>query len=234
MFDTGSMDGTASQEKLRKAGGTSLCFLSALYTECANGDLVFKGTRPGPEWKGHGYFWRWLWVIREGHRERKRLWKHRWKHKADGRTCHSRPPDELGRVSVCELIFVLVMFGFLSGRSGLHEQEPIFEGFELFPSTRTKQRWLHRALPNAMRAQQAYRLAVIERCEPRPVESLFPRGLSPPDWARRHWQAPSLVASLWRALALILDAAVKLAIPAALLLAEAHGREDISENPLLI
>ena len=119
----------------------------------------------------------------------------------------------------------MALFGWLAAPCGLQTHEPIIADLKSAPSSRTLQRWLQRALPGALETQQAYRLAVIERCEPRPVESLFPGGLSPPQWSRRPWRDPPLVASLWRAFALILGAAVKLPLPAAVLLAEARCKE---------
>lgn len=218
------MDGIPPQEKLREAASTSLFLVGCLYTRRANGDLQFVGTRPGPGWQGHGYFSRKLRVLDAGELRRIRLWKHRWWHPTEG-TCHSRPPDEMGRLSVCTLVYVLAIYSWLSAPGGIYTHEPVFADLKNTPSPRTLQRWLQRALPRALETQQAYRLAVIERCEPRPVESLFPRGLSPPEGLRRPWRDPPLVTSLWRAYALTLGAAVKLNLPAALLLAEARCKE---------
>ena len=219
------MDGTTpSLEQLREIAHSSLFEVGQVYTRRSNGDLQFTGTRPGPGWQGHGYFSRWMWWLRSGELIRVRIWKHRWIHPAKG-TCHSRPPDEMGRLSVCALVYVLALFGWLSAPCGLQEHEPIWFGLKTTPSRRALQRWLQRALPKALETQQACRLAVIERCEPRPVESLVPRGLSPPEWPRRPWRDPPLVGSLWRAFALVLGAAVKLDLPAALLLAEARCKE---------
>ena len=211
---------------LREAAKSSLFLVGNVYTRRGNGDVLFLGTRPGPGWQGHGYFSRRLWVLEDGELKRVRLWKHRWKDVlGESGTCHSRPPDEMGRLSVCVLVYVLAIFGWLSAPCGLQSHEPIVPDLKRLPSPRTLQRWLQRALLTALETQQACRLAAIERCEPRPVESLFPRGLSPPEWRRRRWRDPPLVASLWRGYALVLGAAVDLRLPAALLLAEARGRE---------
>ena len=219
------MDGTPSPEELREAASSSLFLMGRIYARRRNGDLQFFGTRPGSGWQGNGYFARNLVVLDAGRLRRVRLWKHRWWHPTEG-SCHSRPPDEVDRLSVCLLVYVLALFGWLSAPCGLHRHEPIFEDFQVTPSRRTLQRWLQRALPAALETQQTYRLAVIERCEPRPVESLFPAGLSPPEgMLQRHWLDPPLAAILWRAFALITGAAVKLRIPLALLLAEARGKE---------
>lgn len=221
------MDGTTpSLEQLREVASNSLFVVGCVYTRRSNGDLQFAGARPGPGWQGHGYFSRRLWVLQAGELKRVRLWKHRWLDSAEGTgTVHSRPPDEMGQLSVCVLVYVLALFGWLSAPCGLQNHEPIVFGLKSVPSTRTCQRWLQRALLRVLETQQACRLAVIERCEPRPVESLFPGGLSPPKWPRRLWRDPPLVANLWRAYALILGAAVTLHLPAALLLAEARCME---------
>lgn len=223
-MDTGSVDGTPSLEQLREVASSSLFEVGQVYTRRSNGDLQFTGARPGPGWQGHGYFSRWMWCLRAGDLIHVRIWKHRWWHPQEG-TCHSRPPDEMGRLSVCALVYVLALFGWLSAPCGLQEHEPIWFDLKTTPSRRTLQRWLQRALPKALETQQAYRLAVIERCEPRPVESLFPRGLSPPEWPRRPWRDPPVVDRLWRAYAFILGATVTLHLPAALLLAEARCME---------
>ncbi len=223
MVDTGRVDGTPPLEELREAVSNSLFLIGGGYRRRANGDLEFEGSRPGPDWWGHGYFSRRLRILRAGRGERVCLYKHRWWHPTEG-TCHSQPPDEMGRLSVCALVYVVALFGWLAAPGGVHTHEPILSDLKRTPSPRTLQRWLQRELRRPLQTQQAYRLAVIERCEPRPVESLFVGGLSPPQWLRRPWRDPPLVASLWRAYALTLGAAVKLSLPAAVLLAEAHGK----------
>ena len=224
------MDGTVSLEEIREAAGSSLFLVGRIYERRSDGDLKFCGVRPGPGWQGHGYFPRRLWVLEGGQLRRCRLWKRRWRHPAQG-TCHSRPPDDLGRLSVCALAFVLALFGWLSGPGGVHTHEPVFPDLGSTPSPRTAQRWLARTLPQALATQQAIRLAVIERCEPRPVESLFPSGLSPPEgFSRRRWRDPPQAAILWRAFALLLGAASRLGTPAALLLAEARGRKSQGQS----
>ena len=94
-----------------------------------------------------------------------------------------------------------------------------------YPSSRTVQRWLRRASHKALEIQQTIRNALIERCEPRPVEHIFPRGLSPPEsLTRRRWRDPEPVATLHRALTILFAGAIKLELPTAVLLAEARGR----------
>ena len=198
-------------------------------------DLQYDGVRPGPGWVAHGYFSRWLWVLGASGPHRVRLWKHRWRDKASGRSTHSRPPDELGRLSVCSLTFALLIFGWLSGVGGAARHEAAAVGLEQARSRRTLQRWVRRAAPRAMDSQQAIRLAIIERSEPRPMERLFPAGLSPPEQlGQRPWRDPQAVAILWGGLTLFFTAAVKLAVPSPILLAEAQRRSATPEKPLWI
>ena len=198
-------------------------------------DLQFDGDRPGPGWVGHGYFSRWLEVLGPRGVERLRLWKRRWLCKQSGQTRHSRPPDELGRLSVCSLTFVLVLFSSLVAQGGAAKHEAVAPGLEPAKSRRTRQRWLSRASGCALDSQQAIRLAIIERSEPRPMERLFPAGLSPPEQlGRRPWRDPQAVTILWRGLAMFFTAAVRLKVPAPILLAEAQRRSATPEKPLWI
>jgi hypothetical protein len=84
----------------------------------------------------------------------------------------------------------------------------------------------------AMEIQQAIRLSIMEESEPRPVESLFRGGLSPPDAVmKRRWQSLSDVETLWRAYAMLLVAARKLARHASSLLAGARRRWPTTKAP---
>ena len=157
----------------------------------------------------------------------RRIWKRRWYHPLQVRSCHSRPPDELAGVGFCTLVVLMKLWAWLDGEAGLLRCEQVEPELETCGSTRSVQRWLQRLLPHAMEIQQAVRLAVIERCEPRPLEQLFPTGLSPPDrLVRRHWRDPPPITILWRALALLLGGATRLDVQVALLLAEARRRYD--------
>ena len=208
------------------------------YEQREDGSLEVRGRRPAAGWQGHGYFDRWLWVLRDGALVRVKLWKHRWRRAGSTTTCHSRSPEELGSLGACAVIVVLSLWSWLDGGGGLHSPRrvPVLEDLEESgPSTRTMQRWLCRALPDALAIQQAIRLAVIERCEPRPVETLFVGGLSPPEGLmRRPWRDPPAVASLWRAFAILLGGAFELDVPASLLLAEARRRwSDHDRHPAI-
>ena len=202
----------------------SLYAVAGVYGRRAGGDLQYDGDRPGADWHVHGYFPRGLWMLRDGRLVFRSVWKRRWKLVGTQTTCHSRPPDDPSFVHFCTLIVMLKLWAWLSSGVGLHHREqrpdPIPRG-----SPRTVQRWLQRALPRSDDIQQAIRLAVIERSEPRPVERLYPRGLSPPEGlVRRGWKDPFAVTTLWRALRILFHGSEALSIPRSTLLAEARGR----------
>ena len=219
------MPGTLDAERIREATRGSLFAVSGLYRVRSDGDLQYGGVRPDGGWDAHGYFPRWLWMLLDGRPVRRRLWKRRWLLPEEGRTCHSRPPDDAPLLRSCTLIVVLKLWALLDGTSGLHTSPEVLPELEGHVSPRTASRWLRRVLPRALELQQAVRRAVIERCEPRPIERLFPAGLSPPrGLVCRRWRDPSAVSTLWRALAVLFVGAIELSVPTALLLAEARGR----------
>jgi hypothetical protein len=229
LVDTGAMDGPPPLDVLRAVASTSLYLVSGTYRRREDGDLQFDGHRPGPGWHAHGYFCRWLWMLGSGRFRRMRIWKRRWYCPQTGKTCHSRPFDDLGRVSVCGLTFVLLLSGWLCSPRGLAAHQALLPELEGAVSRRTLWRWLHRLLPNALTIQHDCRRAVIERCEPRPVERLFPRGLSPPE-KQGTWRDPQATDIIWRGFAFIISSAEKLSVPASLLLAEARGR-SVPQKP---
>jgi hypothetical protein len=197
--------------------------------------LEYPGERPGLGWHRHGWFRRELALLIDGDARCVPLYKQRWLDAATGRTRHSRPPDEVGRTGVCALIVALRLWAWLSSESGgVHTFTDVIPSLDSQGSRRTVQRWLQRALPQALRIQQSLRSAVIERSEPRPVEQLFPRGLSPPaGLVRRRWRDPQAVRSLWQGLAWLFGGAIELAVPTAVLLAEARGRWTAHKNSVL-
>ena len=72
------------------------------------------------------------------------------------------------------LQFLLETRGKTDGPRGLQRYEEVAAGLDRVVSPRTAQRWLGRAVTQALVIQQAIRAAVIERSEPRPVEHRFP------------------------------------------------------------
>lgn len=175
-----------------------------------------------------------LWMLDLGRQQlvRKRIWKRRWFDPVVGQTCHSRPPDDAAQVWSCTLIIVLRLWAWLDSGQGLGRAPEALPELEEHPSVRTVGRWLARAADRAFDVLQAIRNAIIERSEPRPVERLFPGGLSPPPpLMHRRWRRDtSQIGHLWQAFAWLLGGAIDLTTPASLLLAEARGRRDATES----
>jgi hypothetical protein len=210
---------------------SSALFVSAgLFVKRPDGSFLFAGSRPDEgHWHGNGYFARFVWVLRGSTPVRVKLSKHRWRKVGTSSTCHSRPPEEALSLAACSTIVLLLIWAWLDSPLGLDHKDrhEVIAGLEQCGSRRTMQRRLHRLLPHALDIQQALRRAVLERCEPRPVEMIFEGGLSPPKvLMRRRWKDPSAVEVLWRALAILLRGALVLDVPIAHLLAEARGRWD--------
>jgi len=138
-------------------------------------------------------------------------------------------------VGMWMLAVFLALWAWLSCGAGLRTYESVFPDLDLAMSRRTVQRWLRRALLQARKTQQAIRMAVIERSEPRPVERLFPQGLPPPrGLLRRHWKDPLMVGRLFRALVIAVAGSIALQLPLPILLAEARGRWDGPCDSLVI
>jgi hypothetical protein len=207
----------------------SLIVCGAGYREIAPGIYAWPAHRPGSDWHKHGTFDVWRKVLAGEVIRRVIVRKQRWIAKDRSRTVHTRPPDDTGLYDA--LIVALELWCWLGAALGVHRYEsPVLEG----PSRRTVQRWLRRVLPRASAFENAVRRAVIERSEPRPMEALFPGGLSPPEaLSRRRWKSPVLVRGLFRGLAMLFDGARKLDVPAAMLLAEARGRHDPQARSLV-
>jgi len=225
--------GTFSSKQLLEVVTRSLFVAGCVYRRRRDGDLQFDGVRPGDRWIAHGYCSRRLWMLDGVRLVRRRLWKRRWLDPEMGETCHSRPPDDAAQVWSCTLIVALKLWAWLDAREGGASGAPeILDVLEEHAHVCTVARWLHRAAARALEIEQAIRHAVIERSEPRPVELLFPAGLSPPEeLLRRRWRCdPSDIASLWRALAFLFGGAIRLSVPAACLLAEARGRMSAHES----
>jgi hypothetical protein len=212
---------TVSMSVLARVARQALLTVGCGYHRLPDGSFAFPGDRPGADWHVHG----WLVV-----RPRMRLGgvlgtvtvrKRRWRRADRSSTRHSRPPDDLG-VRFDAVTVALELWCWLDAAVGLNRYlTPFDDG----PDRRTVQRWLARAVPNALETQQAIRRAVIERSEPRPMETLFPAGLDPPaSLTRRSWKHPAEVYQLKTGLYLLFAGALGLDVLAAPLLAEARGR----------
>ena len=178
--------------------------------------LQFDGARPGAGWHAHGYCACDLTFIEGDRLVRRRVHKRRWLDLETGTTTHSRPPDSLPYFRVSTVLAVVVLARFI----GVVVWEVDTIELEDLRSQRTLQRWRRRAARKGLHVQQAIRHALIERCEPRPVESLFKGGLSPPSSPAD----PPAVTTLKRGLSMGILGARGLEVPLAVLLAEARGR----------
>jgi hypothetical protein len=191
------------------------------YRRRPDGSLQFNGTRPGPGWHAHGYCLKHLLFWERMRLVLRRVYKRRWLHVESGRTCHSRPPDDPPYVRVSTPLILLMLSMYMALAVGCDASAVVDE----CRSPQTFQRWCTRARRVATPLQQAIRHTLIEFCEPRPVESLFEGGLSPP-WVAQPSRHPepspdvTLCGGLWMALI----GAVRLVIPLSSLLAEARRR----------
>lgn len=227
---TGRVDGTTDIDRLRSLLGIGLGLVTGAYGR-RGGELVFMGERPGPGWVGHGYYVISPATLVACRVARVRLWKHRWRERATGRTCHSEPPDTIVRGRFSTLVLVLVLWGWLDGEAGLHRHRARLPELEGTASLRTLQRWLRRTAAVGLAIQQAVRRAIIERCEPRPAEHLLLAGRDPPvRILAPGWANPNGVEALWRGLALLFRGAVELEVPLSNLLAEARGRYPLGPD----
>lgn len=221
---------TIEASVLRQVAARSLFAFDSGYDRLTDDSFAWRGTRPAGGWHIHGWTEAHPWAVVEGRRQRITVRKRRWRRDDRSATCHSRPPDAL-RLRSDALLVVLELWCWLDAAVGLHRYVGPFDDG---PARRTVQRWLHRALPVAAATQHALRFAVIERSEPRPLEMLFPRGLSPPEsLRRRRWRDPPSVWTLWRGLAILLNGASKLGISCAPLLAEARRRSTAPPEQFL-
>jgi hypothetical protein len=229
-------DGGRPDEGVGPWVGDSLFALGGIYTPLGNGDYAYYGERPGPGWHGHGYCEKTLTMLVGGTPVAVCLRKHRWRLVGTNETVHSRPPDDPVLLRFCTLIVFLRVWAWVGSEMGFYNRREVHEGLESgCGKDRTVQRWASRAIKDALSIQQAIRLSIIEEIEPRPVESLFEGGLSPPDAVmKRRWRSPADVETLWRAYAMLLVAARKLARHASYLLAEARRRWPTTQTPFAI
>ena len=226
------MNWTSAIVESLKYADTSLCYLGCGYV-LHDGHVWWYGERPGPGWHGHGWLRIRRWVLLGGRLRRVELFKHRWREVSTGRTCHSRPPDDVPLARYCSLVMVLELLCWLTS-TGVERYDSAFSDLSRI-DRRTVQRWLSRAQQRAMQTQQAVRKALIEKNEPRPFERLFPGGLSPPaSMLLRRWKDPLAVQRLWRGLVILVVGAARCETETSILLAEARRRHTPNENPWLI
>jgi hypothetical protein len=207
-----------------------------LGTYAASGDRwTFERERPGPGWHRLDWRPRTLFVLvfyppkaKEPppvRLEERVLFRRRWRFGRSGRTHQDRSPDEVGRRHVVLLVLLLKLWGWLSSEKGLLRHEEVIPSLTKHGCERTLSRWLARALPCALDFERAVVFGTVERSEPRPVEQLFPRGLSPPDTLlRRRWRDPARTSTLWQGLAWLLGGAIELGLSTTALLAEVRRR----------
>lgn len=222
--------GETKQDRLAKGLLEGLLATTSLYVEEDDGRLVFRGERPGPEWHAHGLFARMLWTLIAGRLVRITVHKQRWRHVKTGKTCHSRPPDDLASVWFCSLVVVIALWGWVSGDAGVHRHERVAEAVALRPSPRTLQRWLSRALEHADETAMAVRRALLERSEPQPRDSYAGGERSPP----KRWGGSRAVSTLHECLSLLYEGAVALDVHISTLLAEARRRQHVRSQGWLI
>lgn len=213
----------------------------------SHGDVWFRGERPTtcrrccepPErglllFHAHGWTEKHLTTLRRGEFVRVLLHKARWRCVFCGATLHSRPENDLPYVRSSTLVVVLFLVASLVyGRD---------RGFNALPDTssevidiRTVGRWFRRACDVSVYTHQFTREAVLERCEPRPVEELFRSGLSPPpEVLRRPWNELQPISRVWSSLTMISLTTKYQKVPTAQLLARARDIADAYSQPYLM
>lgn len=204
----------------------SLHLLSGGYRQISDATYAWAATRPGPGWHAHGFTGcRRRIAFGEGQIREVTVLKQRWLNteavEGEPRTRHDRPPDDLGG-PYDALIVAGSLWCWLDAALGLHSYLEPYDGG---PAPRTLQRWLHKAFPNALSTQHAIREVLIERCEPRPVEQLFPGGVPPPGCRRRRgWRDPDRTSTLCQGLTMLFRGAHGVDLAPSALLAGARRR----------
>jgi len=228
--------GTSQSETERSQWFRNSLFLCAgIYRRRPDGDWQYPGQRPGVGWHGHGYCSKKLTVLEDGHPVQIRVYKHRWRLDGTNSTVHSRAEDDLPQIRYCTLIIFLRLWAWANATVGFHHRREEHEDLLYAGSDRTVQRWMQRAQIFALHTQQAIRLCVLERSEPRPKERLFVGGLSPPKgYMIDRCKNPSAAETLWRAFAMLNCATSELGVNASILLAEAKRRCSRPKDSFLI
>jgi len=215
----------------KQACCNSLYLVTGLYHFRSDGSLQYNGHRPGVLWHAHGYFPKRMYFLEAGEVVIKIVYKRRWLLFGSTQTCHSRPPDDALFTRFCSLIIFCKLWSWVGSAHGVTNRTEIFPSLNDIGCTRTLQRWLKRIYPHALEIQQNIRHALIQRSEPRPLERLFPGGLSPPRaLLRRPWRASSPIVSLWRAFSMLIIGATKLDVSVSILLAEARTKRNTQQG----
>lgn len=170
----------------------------------------------------HGRYKRSLITLKDWALTRIRIWKHRWLCLCCGRTMSTGPPDVLAYIPICTLVIVALLWAYLEGQSGMHRSIP--EELEGAAEPRTLARYLRRAKAVCLETQQLIREVLLEIKEPRPWDECFAEGLSPPERLIKKHPRPSLIAILWRALAMLLIGSETLSASPCLLMARAQTK----------
>ena len=233
MIGTGE---TSENERERSQWFRNSLFLCAgVYQKRPDGDWQYPGQRPGVGWHGHGYCSKKLTVLEDGHPVQIKVYKHRWRLDGTNNTVHSRAEDDLPLIRYCTLIIFLRLWAWANATVGFHHRREEQEDLMFAGSDRTVQRWMQRAQIFALDTQQAIRLCVLERSEPRPKERLFVGGLSPPrGYMIDRCKNPSAAETLWRAFAMLICETSELGVNASILLAEAKRRCSRAKDSFLI
>jgi hypothetical protein len=209
------------------AASSSILLNPSLYRRIDERTYRFLGERPGPDWHAHGTFSVAIKVIDCARARVISLIKPRWKHKTTGVTTHSAPNDIFG-IGADPLV-AAVLVGSSLDRGGNRVATRPFAGLAGNPSRRTLQRWTRTMLRRVSIIEDAVREVVRRKCEPRPWESLFPLGLPPPTTVGGSLRTSVALWRLRATLALVFRVSKAFVIPTATLLAEARGREFISQ-----
>ena len=218
--------------------GSGLVFLGEVYFRFKEG-WSFEGQRPsecnrcGPsQFHAHGYFCRFLLTLRDGKLELVVVWKPRWKCTGCEHTVSSNPPDVVPYRHICTLVIVALLWSYLTAEGGVHRCLP--ERLQDCISVRQLACILVAAAARSLETQQIIREVVLEIQEPRPMESLFPDGLDPPEALVRRTRHQEGYSQLWRALALVIATSSQHLIPIARLLAWARRRAGERKKQFLI
>ncbi len=159
----------------------------------------------------HGRFKRGLVTLRNLTTTKIKIWKHRWLCLCCDRTMSIGPPDVLPHIPHCTLIIIALLWAYLEGNNGIHNSIP--PQLDDAPSPRTLARYLKRAKAVCKETMQVIKEVLIEIKGPRPWDSAFSQGLSPPERISEWHREPEKAEILWRALAMLINSDALLDTP---------------------